>query len=128
MKLIKIFILSLISMIFILNACTDNTEYRKISIDEYVNKMKSAWIGQMIGVGWGAPTEFRFVAETIPDEEIPEFNPDMVNVFNQDDLYVEMTFVRTLEEYGIDCSIEQAGIDFANSVYMLWGANALARL
>jgi hypothetical protein len=51
----------------------------------------------------------------------------MVNVFNQDDLYVEMTFIRTLEEYGVDCSIEQAGIDFANSVYMLWGANALGR-
>jgi hypothetical protein len=105
----------------------DNTEYRKISAEEYINKMKAAWIGQMIGVGWGAPTEFRFIAETIPNDSIPEFNSDMVNVFDQDDLYVEMTFIRTLEQYGIDCSIEQAGIDFANSVYMLWGANAIGR-
>jgi hypothetical protein len=127
MKLTKTLTILLISIIIYFTACMDTTEYRKISAEEYTNKMKAAWIGQMIGVGWGAPTEFRFVAETIPDEEIPEFNPDMVNVFNQDDLYVEMTFVRTLEEYGIDCSIEQAGIDFANSVYMLWGANALAR-
>jgi len=81
----------------------------------------------MIGVGWGAPTEFQFIAETIPEDKVPEFNSDMVNVFNQDDLYVEMTFIRTLEQYGIDCSIEQAGIDFANSVYMLWGANEMGR-
>ena len=94
--------------------CSEKTEYRKISTDEFVNKMKAAWIGQMIGVGWGAPTEFRFIGETIPDDEIPEFNSEMVNMFEQDDLYVEMTFIRTLEEYGINCSIEQAGIDFAN--------------
>jgi hypothetical protein len=108
-------------------ACVDNTEYRKISAEEYVNKMKSAWIGQMIGVGWGAPTEFRFIGKTIPEDKVPEFNSDMVNVFEQDDLYVEMTFIRTLEEYGVDCSIVQAGIDFANSEYMLWGANEMGR-
>jgi hypothetical protein len=38
-----------------------------------------------------------------------------------------MTFIRTLEQYGINCSIEQAGIDFANSEYMLWGANEMGR-
>ena len=114
-------------MILYITACTDHPEYRKISVDEYVNKMKAAWIGQMIGVGRGAPTEFRFIGETIPDNEIPDFNSDMVNVFGQDDLYVEMTFIRTLEQYGIDCSIEQAGIDFANSEYMLWGANEMGR-
>jgi len=108
-------------------AYLDNTEYRKIPVDEYINKMKSAWIGQMIGVGWGAPTEFQFIAKIIPEDKVPEFNSDMVNVFGQDDLYVEMTFLRTLEQYGIDCTIEQAGIDFANSEYMLWGANAIGR-
>lgn len=127
MKSFKIMLLLLVGVIIHFTGCEDNIEYRRISINEYVNKMKAAWIGQMIGVGWGAPTEFRFIAETIPDDEVPEFNSDMINVFEQDDLYVEMTFIRTLEKYGIDCSIEQAGIDFANSVYMLWGANAMGR-
>jgi hypothetical protein len=127
MKLTKIFISLLMSMVLYITACDDHAEYRKITVDEYVNKMKAAWIGQMIGVGWGASTEFRFIAETIPDDEVPEFTPEFINVFNQDDLYVEMTFIRTLEQYGIDCSIEQAGIDFANSVYMLWGANEMGR-
>ena len=43
--------------------------------------------------------------------------------FGQDDLYVEMTFLHTLQQYGLDVSIRQAGIDFANSVYPLWHAN-----
>jgi hypothetical protein len=51
----------------------------------------------------------------------------MVNQFGQDDLYVEMTFVRTLEEHGWDVSIRQAGIDFANSAYRLWHANNAGR-
>ena len=90
---------------------------RRIRVSEYVDKMKAGWIGQMAGVGWGAPTEFRWLGKIIPASDMPEWKPDMINQFNQDDIYVEMTFVKTLEEYGLDCSIRQAGIDFANSGY-----------
>ena len=45
----------------------DKIEYKKISKEDYISKMKAAWIGQMIGVGWSAPTEFRYVGETIPE-------------------------------------------------------------
>ncbi len=38
-----------------------------------------------------------------------------------------MTFLRTLEQYGLDVPIRQAGIDFANSQYRLWVANAAGR-
>jgi len=38
-----------------------------------------------------------------------------------------MTFVRTLEQYGFDAAIRQAGIDFANSGYALWHANRAGR-
>jgi hypothetical protein len=109
-----------------LTSCTTKN-YKKILKEDYLNRMKAAWIGQMIGVGWSAPTEFRFIGEIIPDKEIPEFDGNDVNAFDQDDIYVEMTFLKTLEDYGIDCSIRQAGIDFANSEYMLWGANEMAR-
>ncbi len=105
----------------------DKTVYKTISRDDYVDKMKAAWIGQMIGVGWTESTEFKYVGEIIPSGEVPEFDSKAVNAFDQDDIYVEMTFIRTLEQYGIDCSIRQAGIDFANSGYMVWGANEMAR-
>ena len=35
---------------------------RRISVEEYRDKMAAGWIGQMVGVGWGAPTEFKFNA------------------------------------------------------------------
>ncbi|MCD6287570.1 MAG: ADP-ribosylglycohydrolase family protein, partial [Candidatus Hydrogenedentes bacterium] len=100
---------------------------RRITLDNYVNKMRAGWIGQMVGVGWGGPTEFRYAGKIIPAEKMPAWKPDLVNQFRQDDIYVEMTFLRTLELYGLDVSIRQAGIDFANSEYRLWHANRAGR-
>lgn len=101
---------------------------RKIKHEDYIDKMKAGWIGQMAGVGWGGPTEFHFLGEIIPEDDIPEWKPELINQFHQDDIYVEMTFLRTLELYGLDVSIRQAGIDFANSEYRLWHANKYGRI
>jgi hypothetical protein len=100
---------------------------RRLKVSDYRQKMMAGWIGQMAGVGWGAPTEFRYANKIIPESEVPEWKPELVNVWGQDDLYVEMTFLRSLEEYGLDVSMRQAGIDFANSKYMLWHANKAGR-
>ncbi len=102
-------------------------EFRRLPVSEYRDRMAAGWIGQMVGVGWGAPTEFKFKGEIIPEDQVPEWTPGMVNQFQQDDIYVEMTFLRTMELYGLDCSIRQAGIDFANSGYPLWHANKAGR-
>ena len=42
---------------------------RRITVSEFRDKMKGGWIGQMVGVGWGAPTEFQWVNKMIPDEQ-----------------------------------------------------------
>ena len=31
-------------------------DFRRISVADYRDKMAAGWIGQMVGVGWGAPT------------------------------------------------------------------------
>ena len=100
---------------------------RSITVADYVDKMKAGWVGQMAGVGWGGPTEFKYKGEIIPEDKMPQWKPELINQFQQDDIYVEMTFMRTLELYGFDCSIRQAGIDFANSGYRLWHANRNGR-
>lgn len=110
-----------------LSGCNSTTDTQRISIPEYKSKMKAAWLGQMAGVGWGAPTEFHFTGEIIPAEEVPTWNQAMINQQWQDDIYVEMTFLKTLEDYGFDASIRQAGIDFANSQYGLAHANECGR-
>ena len=101
--------------------------FRKLRVDEYVDRMKGGWIGQMAGVGWGGPTEFHWKGQIIPKDEMPAWKPEMINQFHQDDIYVEMTFLRTLDLYGMDVSLRQAGIDFANSGYPLWHANNAGR-
>jgi len=102
-------------------------EFRRLPMKQYLDRMKAGWIGQMAGVGWGAPTEFKYKGQIIPEEKVPMWRPAMINQYNQDDIYVEMTFLRTLEQYGGDVSIRQAGIDFANSGYRLWHANRAGR-
>ncbi|MCS7238647.1 MAG: ADP-ribosylglycohydrolase family protein [Thermoguttaceae bacterium] len=103
-------------------------EFRRLPVSVYRDKMAGGWIGQMAGVAWGGPTEFRWRAQIIPADQMPTWQPQMINdAFGQDDLYVEMTFLRTLEVHGWDVSIRQAGIDFANSEYRLWHANRAGR-
>ena len=102
-------------------------QLRRLPVEDYVDKMKAGWVGQMVGVGWGGPTEFKWKGEIIPENKMPTWRPGMVNQFHQDDIYVEMTFLRTLELHGFDVSLRQAGIDFANSGYPLWHANRAGR-
>jgi hypothetical protein len=123
----NLLILTLFLFILPLNSVRA-VEFRELPVSTYIDKMKAGWLGQMAGVGWGGPTEFKWKGEIIPAESMPEWNPEMVNQFVQDDIYVEMTFLRTLEVHGLDASIRQAGIDFANSRYGLAHANRAARI
>lgn len=101
---------------------------RRLSVADYRDKMKGGWVGQIAGVCWGAPTEFGWCSTLVPVEKVPVWKPEMINdAFGQDDLYVEMTFLKTLADYGLDVDIRQAGIDFANSGYRLWCANQAGR-
>ncbi|MHC4436998.1 MAG: ADP-ribosylglycohydrolase family protein, partial [Planctomycetota bacterium] len=119
-----------LGLVYVSGCQTENlgkAPVRRIAVEDYTDKMKAGWIGQMAGVGWGGPTEFRYRGEIIPEDKMPTWKPRLINQFNQDDIYVEMTFLRTLELYGMDVSIRQAGIDFANSGYALWHANKEGR-
>lgn len=124
-KVKRLFIVAIFLVLITQSQARDGE--RRISVEEYVSRMKAGWIGQMVGVGWGAPTEFKSCSAILDTHRVPEWNPDKVNQFRQDDIYVEMTFLRTLEKYGLDVSMRQAGIDFANSRYRLWHANIAGR-
>ena len=77
-------------------------ESRRLPVKEYRDKMKAGWIGQIFGVSWGAPTEGRY-QKVMPAEKMPPFREKLINdAFGQDDLYVEMTLLRSMEEYGYD--------------------------
>jgi hypothetical protein len=90
------------------------------------DKIRGGWAGKMIGVSYGAPTEFRSNGR-IYEAEIA-WSPDRVsNALHQDDLYVGMTLAETMDRLGFDATVEQYGEAFKASEYDLWHANAGAR-
>ncbi len=103
---------------------------RKISRSTLEDKIRGGWAGQMIGVSYGAPTEFRSNGKIIEGnlhgylDWKAERN---MNAITQDDLYVEMTFADVMDRIGLGATTEQYGEAFKNSKYRLWHANASAR-
>jgi len=97
---------------------------QRLSREELRDKIRGAWAGQMIGVSYGARTEFKaqgriFDAEIKPDS--------LSNAIQQDDLYVEMTFAKVMDSKGLNASPGDYGLAFRDSKYSLWHANANAR-
>ncbi len=97
---------------------------RSLSRAELRDKIRGAWAGQMIGVTYGAPTEFHALGRTFDEPIKPEA---ITNAIVQDDLYVEMTFSKVLDTVGLDATSDDYGAAFAQSRYELWHANAAAR-
>lgn len=99
---------------------------RRIPLDLLEEKIRGGWAGQMIGVSFGAPTEFRFMGRLVEGEL--QWHPDRVRIaLKQDDLYVEMTFAEVMDRIGLEATTEQYGEAFKNTRYRLWHANAAAR-
>src|SRR5581483_3334539 len=88
--------------VFALFAASQPSGYRKLTAEELRDKIEGGWAGQMIGVSFGAPTEFRFNQEQVPFDKLPKWKPEMVSeALDQDDLYVDMTFAKVLDDKGI---------------------------
>ena len=101
--------------------------YRRIPMETLRDKIAGGWAGQMIGVSFGAPTEFRSNGK-INDAELPTWTPERVsNSLGQDDLYVDMTFAAVLDEKGLDATSDDFGAMFRDAKYSLWHANLAAR-
>ncbi len=97
---------------------------RALSREVLRDKIRGAWAGQMIGVAYGAPTEFKSLGRTIdgPIKPLP-----ITNAIVQDDLYVEMTFAQVMDTVGLNATSADYGEAFKNSKYELWHGNAGAR-
>ena len=105
---------------------TPPAESVTIDYPTLLDKVEGGWVGQMAGVQWGAPTEFRYQSKIIPDE-VP-WSPDSINgAYNNDDLYVEIPFMETMSEYGVNAGWAEFGESFltrSSSYGMLIGRDA----
>ncbi|MBI2433668.1 MAG: ADP-ribosylglycohydrolase family protein, partial [Candidatus Hydrogenedentes bacterium] len=108
-------------------ATTSWAQNVELAKERFLDKCKGAWAGQMIGVCYGAPYEFRSNGAMI-EGDLQAWEPGRIEgAIGQDDCYVEMTFLKALEEHGLGISYEQAGKAFGDSQYPLWHANRYGR-
>jgi len=100
---------------------------RSIPLAELHDRIAGGWAGQMIGVSFGAPTEFRTL-QKINEGELPKWTPDKIKeALDQDDLYVDMTFAQVLDDKGLNATTADFGNMFRDARYRLWHANLAAR-
>lgn len=90
------------------------------------DKIRGGWAGQMIGVAYGAPTEFKSNGK-IGEWDLSWKEGMLENTIHQDDLYVEMTFAKVMDDVGLEATVQDYGRAFKESKYHLWHANAGAR-
>lgn len=122
----KVFMILPTLGVLLIVAALAQPKMRSLSLTVLKDKIRGGWAGQMIGVSFGAPTEFRFNGKIIEGEL--KWSPERVsNSIDQDDLYVEMTFTKVLDDIGLNATCEQFGEAFKDSKYSLWHANAGAR-
>lgn len=119
-KRIVFLLLATLSIARLVNAA----QVRHLSRDELRDRIRGAWAAQMIGVAYGAPTEFKSLGKIL-EGEIQGF--PLANAIDQDDLYVEMTFAHVMDTIGLDATTADYGEAFKNTKYKLWHANAAAR-
>lgn len=112
-------------------SCTEKSkstasESRTIKTELLRDKIAGGWAGKMLGVTYGAPVEFRALCKTF-EEPITWVPKDVIGSKWQDDLYVQLTFLMTMDQYGIDAPAKKFQEQFAKAGYELWHANVQAR-
>lgn len=113
--------------------CQQKSSVVTLSKEVLLDKIKGGWAGQTIGCTFGAPTEFRYCGQMIPDSVVIPWTENYVKYWYEkfpglyDDIYVELTFVDMYDKHGLDVSVDQLGGALANAGFTVWAANQTAR-
>ena len=99
---------------------------RLLPKEALLDKIRGGWAGQMFGVVYGGPTEFRALGTTYDGGQVGTPG-NLKDALDQDDLYVEMTLAEVMDSEGLNATSEQYGLAFRDSKYRLWHANLSAR-
>jgi hypothetical protein len=116
----------MLSFLVLLSCSNNQNDIRIIKTETLKDKIAGGWAGKMIGVTYGAPTEFRAQGRTYEDS-IKWKPSDIKGSMWQDDIYVQLTFLMSMDKYGIDAPVKKYQEMFAKAGYGLWHANMQAR-
>jgi hypothetical protein len=90
---------SILILLFVLSAYSckrSSNDYTTIRTEVLKDKIAGGWAGKMIGVTYGAPTEFRAQGR-IYEDSIKWKPADIKGSIWQDDLYVQLTFLMSMD-------------------------------
>jgi hypothetical protein len=119
-------ILAAIALVIISCMNKPAMDTRTISQEVLKDKIAGGWAGKMIGVTYGAPTEFHAKGKTFEDS-IKWKPADVKGSIWQDDIYVQLSFLMAMDKYGIDAPAKKFQEIFAKAGFQLWHANVQAR-
>jgi len=109
------------------HSCRNSSDdFKALDPEVLRDKIAGGWAGKMIGVTYGAPTEFRAQGKMYTDS-IKWEPTDIRGSMWQDDIYVQLTFLMSMDKYGLDAPAKKYQEMFAEAGYMLWHANMQAR-
>jgi len=122
-----IIVSTLVAVLIIIASCKNTPDgFRAIRPEVLKDKIAGGWAGKMIGVTYGAPTEFGAEGKIFTDS-IKWKPSDIRGSMWQDDVYVQLTFLMSMDKYGIDAPAKKFQEMFAKAGYPLWHANMQAR-
>lgn len=99
-----------------------------ITEEKLYDQIKGSMFGQMAGVTYSAPSEFRANGFMYDLANLRPWKPSVINEgFGQDDMFVDITFIDAVKEYGLDCTTKEFGEAFRASTYGLAHGNKEAR-
>jgi hypothetical protein len=95
-------ILLFFTLVLVIVSCKNSSEgFRTIKHEVLKDKIAGSWAGKIIGVTYSAPTEFRAQGKIFSDP-ITWKPSDIKGSLWQDDVYVQLTLLMSIDKYGVD--------------------------
>jgi len=145
----KLLFIGLFSCLMFSIGCADKPKITPSSIEEgnevsmtsevsmtrevFKDKLKGAWVAQTVGLTFGLPIEFKYNSTMVQDYQKLKWNDTSLEVEYRerpgtyDDIYMDLSFMKVIEEEGVDAPAQSFALSFANADYKLWFANQTAR-
>ncbi len=111
-------------MLLAATASAADTEFRRITVADYRDKVYGAWLGQVTGAAYGFPFEGQARNAVQLDHTLTVWDDAIVD----DDYYYEMVALYGFERLGIDMTVQQLGTMWKEYRAGTWGSSEQARL
>ncbi len=106
--------------------------FKKLSVEEYRDKVYASWLAQCVGNIYGLPHECKYIENPGPDKFPLGYHEtrrlkDANGAFSDDDTDIEYMYLRAMEKYGVEPTYAQLAKDWEYHVRdRAWLANRAA--